>query len=172
MWLTGPAAPWHVGSSQTRARTRVPCISRQILNHCATREAPRPGDSDAGGWLEDDTLRNIPLTRKRANISLMNIYYLPNTDRCFIHTVIILQNNLMNKYYYPILQIISRGQDCGLISGLKTNKWRIKDSSPCSSSYFFPYTKLLSFAHMSINSEDQNIILLWVQKCSVLLFSS
>ena len=38
-WLTGPAAPWHVGSSQTRARTRVPCISRRILNHCATREA-------------------------------------------------------------------------------------------------------------------------------------
>ena len=32
-------APRHVGSSQTRARTRVPCISRQILNHCATREA-------------------------------------------------------------------------------------------------------------------------------------
>ena len=40
MWLTGPVAPRHVGSSQTRARTRVPCIGRQILNHCATREAP------------------------------------------------------------------------------------------------------------------------------------
>ena len=40
LWLTGPAAPRHVGSSQTRARTRVPCISRQTLNHCATREAP------------------------------------------------------------------------------------------------------------------------------------
>ena len=39
LWLTGPAAPRHVGSSQTRARTRVPCISRQIPNHCATREA-------------------------------------------------------------------------------------------------------------------------------------
>ena len=39
LWLTGPAAPWHVGSSQTRARTRVPCISRQTLNHCTTREA-------------------------------------------------------------------------------------------------------------------------------------
>ena len=39
MWLTGPAAPRHVGSSQTRARTRVPCIGRQILNHRATREA-------------------------------------------------------------------------------------------------------------------------------------
>ena len=38
LWLTGPVAPQHVGSSQTRARTRVPCIGRQILNHCATRE--------------------------------------------------------------------------------------------------------------------------------------
>ena len=40
LWPTGPVAPWHVGSSQTGARTRVPCIGRQILNHCATREAP------------------------------------------------------------------------------------------------------------------------------------
>ena len=40
MWLTGPVAPRHMGSSQTRARTRVPCIGRQTLNHCATREAP------------------------------------------------------------------------------------------------------------------------------------
>ena len=39
LWFTGPVAPRHVGSSQTRARTRVPCIGRQILNHCATREA-------------------------------------------------------------------------------------------------------------------------------------
>ena len=39
LWLTGLAAPRHVGSSQTRARTRVSCFSRQILNHCATREA-------------------------------------------------------------------------------------------------------------------------------------
>ena len=34
----GLVAPWHVESSWTRARTRVPCIGRQILNHCATRE--------------------------------------------------------------------------------------------------------------------------------------
>ena len=40
LWLTGPAAPRHVGSSQTRARTRVPCIGRQTLSHRATREAP------------------------------------------------------------------------------------------------------------------------------------
>ena len=28
------------GSSRTRARTHVPCIGRQILNHCTTREVP------------------------------------------------------------------------------------------------------------------------------------
>ena len=40
LWLTGLVAPRHVGSSQTRARTRVPRTGRQILNPCATREAP------------------------------------------------------------------------------------------------------------------------------------
>ena len=39
LWLTGPAAPRHAGSSQTRARTHVPCTGRQTPNHCATREA-------------------------------------------------------------------------------------------------------------------------------------
>ena len=39
LWLTGLVVPRHVGSSQTRARTRVPCIGRRILNHWATREA-------------------------------------------------------------------------------------------------------------------------------------
>ena len=40
MWLTGPVAPRHVGSSQTRARTCVPCISRQILNHWRHQGSP------------------------------------------------------------------------------------------------------------------------------------
>ena len=40
MWRTGLAALRHVGYSMTRDRTRVPCIGRRILNHCATREAP------------------------------------------------------------------------------------------------------------------------------------
>ena len=47
----GPVAPQHVGSSQTRARTRVPCIGRWILNHCATREAPNgPGFANLQLW--------------------------------------------------------------------------------------------------------------------------
>ena len=41
-WLRhmGLVAPWHVGSSQTRNRTSVPFIARQVLNHWITREAP------------------------------------------------------------------------------------------------------------------------------------
>ena len=39
LWHTGLVPLRHVGSSRTRARTCVPCIGRQILNHCATREA-------------------------------------------------------------------------------------------------------------------------------------
>ena len=39
LWLTGLAAPRHVGSSRSGARTRVPCIGRRTPNHCATREA-------------------------------------------------------------------------------------------------------------------------------------
>ena len=38
LWQTGLVVPWHVGSSRTRAQTRVPCIGRRILNHCTTRE--------------------------------------------------------------------------------------------------------------------------------------
>ena len=43
MWRTGLVALRHVGSSQTRARTCVPCIGRRIVNHRATREAQQTG---------------------------------------------------------------------------------------------------------------------------------
>ena len=36
--LMGSVAPQHVGSSQTRNQTRVPCNGRQILIRCTTRE--------------------------------------------------------------------------------------------------------------------------------------
>ena len=41
MWCTGLVALWHVGSSQTRDQTNVPCISRQILIHCTIREVQK-----------------------------------------------------------------------------------------------------------------------------------
>ena len=45
MWRTGLVALRHVGCSRTRARARVPCIGRRILNHCATREVPTANHS-------------------------------------------------------------------------------------------------------------------------------
>ena len=36
----GLVALWHVGSSQTRDQTCVPCLGRHILNHYTTREVP------------------------------------------------------------------------------------------------------------------------------------
>ena len=38
LWYTGLVAPWHVGSSQTREKTHVHSIGRQILKHWTTRE--------------------------------------------------------------------------------------------------------------------------------------
>ena len=40
LWHTSPVAPWHVGSSQTRDWTRVPCIGRQTLKRWTTTEVP------------------------------------------------------------------------------------------------------------------------------------
>ena len=40
LWRTDLVALRHVGSSQTRDRTHVPCIDRRILNHCITKEVP------------------------------------------------------------------------------------------------------------------------------------
>ena len=49
-----------MGSSRTRAWTRVPCIGRRILNHWATREVPRmrlfwagPGGARAASLLTE-----------------------------------------------------------------------------------------------------------------------
>ena len=41
LWRTGLVSPQDVGSSQARDPTHVPCIGRQLLNHCATREFPQ-----------------------------------------------------------------------------------------------------------------------------------
>ena len=39
LWLMSLVTLWHVGSSQTRDRTRVSCTGRKILYHWAIREA-------------------------------------------------------------------------------------------------------------------------------------
>ena len=38
MWCSDLVSLWHVGSSQTRDGTHVPCAGGWILAHCATSE--------------------------------------------------------------------------------------------------------------------------------------
>ena len=55
LWRTGLVTPRHVRSSWTRARTRVPCIGRRILNHCAARES-QDSHSEPFLWEADLSL--------------------------------------------------------------------------------------------------------------------
>ena len=80
LWHMGLVAPWHVGSSRTRARTRVPCIGRWILNQCATREVPHYVifDSHPGVHFEmTDYLRHLSVAQllaQQAEISSVIIH--------------------------------------------------------------------------------------------------
>ena len=40
LWHTGLVAQWHVGSSQIKSQTGVPCVGRWIPNHWTTRKVP------------------------------------------------------------------------------------------------------------------------------------
>ena len=52
LWHTGPAPPWHVGSSRSRDCTQLPCIGRRILNRWTpTREAPGIGFEVKPNWI-------------------------------------------------------------------------------------------------------------------------
>ena len=48
--LVGLVAPWHVGSSQTRGQTHVPCIGRQVLNYWTTGGVPLFETLLSGVW--------------------------------------------------------------------------------------------------------------------------
>lgn len=101
-------------------------------------------DSD-GSWLEACTSRNPPWVLNRTSISLMSIHYLPNADG-ILHTLSTLP--IINSWIStPIFQFADYKwrPKCGLVSGLNTSTCGIKDSGPCSSGYFFSYTKIFSF---------------------------
>ena len=70
LWFTGPVAPRHVGSSQTRARTRVPCIGRQILNHCATKEAQQ---EDSYPLCHQGSLEIVPLNETIGQMDFIDL---------------------------------------------------------------------------------------------------
>ena len=95
MWRMGLVAPRHVRSSQTRARTRVPCIGRRILNHCATRET-------------------LPLTSKVVFCIAFNDYFTiyqmeemklsgPLGYQDFCDTLVMMMNHLVFYYLEIVL---------------------------------------------------------------------
>ena len=84
MWCTGLVAPWHVGSSRTRARTRVPRIGRRILNHCATRE------------VQDLPFLSFRFCRDDNHfvpVLICNAFY------CFVFSPVLNKGQCVTKYY-------------------------------------------------------------------------
>ena len=83
--LTGSVTLRHVGSSQTRARTLIPCTGRWILSHYTTREVP--DDVYSGhhsGYSHTETFIYIlyPISSccsssKQTNKQFINIMSLP-----------------------------------------------------------------------------------------------
>ena len=97
LWLTGLVAPRHVGSSQTRARTHVPCIGRQILNHCATREALKNILK-----LEE----NLTREKERTKLSIINKNFIAQSYQPISVNVISFLKNKV-KFHYEKLFLIS-----------------------------------------------------------------
>ena len=71
MWHMGLVALWHMGSSRTRARTHVPCIGRQILYHCTTREVPVDFSYEA--FI---VLRSFPSTPSSLSVFIMKMCWI------------------------------------------------------------------------------------------------
>ena len=73
MWRTGLVALRQVGSSRTRDQTRVPCIGRWILNHCATREVPIPPLIFNDSVKDSKNLKGLYLVLLGLQLSCLNL---------------------------------------------------------------------------------------------------
>ena len=84
-----PRLTGHVGSSRTGARTRVPCIGRQTLNYCATREAPP---------ILIKTLRWLPIALEAQSkpLSMINTAPSPNPTA---HTLLTCLLGLISRLF-------------------------------------------------------------------------
>ena len=110
----GLVASRHVGSSRTRAQTRVPCIGRQILNHCATREALLfdfvKKKKEEGSIDSSD--KEIVAEAERLDVKAMGPLIL---------TEVLFNKNIreqIKKYRAPILTILSQQKSSTVPSSL------------------------------------------------------
>ena len=67
LWCSGLVALQHVGSSQTRDRTPVPCAGTQMLHHWATRRSPYIPLF----WSSNPISRNVPYRKTNTGTSLV-----------------------------------------------------------------------------------------------------
>ena len=93
-----------MGSSQTGAQTRVPCISRQILNHCATREAPLIRSSASVilllipsrvfliSFIVLFIIVCLLFSSSRSSLNISCIYYILFPRFCILFTIITLNS--------------------------------------------------------------------------------
>ena len=109
LWRTGLGTPRHVGSSRTRARTRVPCIGRQILNR--HEGSPSPIKINFKNYqkvlMNQETLSNLTYCQHILNENLDHNIISDISKMKGRKTIIMEQiyNNLLVPYpftiYYP-----------------------------------------------------------------------
>ena len=106
-----------MGSSRTRARTLVPCIGRQIFNHCTTREAQGWGLCPLSGSgnpsLPPQTLSSLSSLQTKSPFDLYHCLgtYMPNFLGNKNKT---LSKHLESTYY--VLGTVLKGVDWGVMS--------------------------------------------------------
>ena len=117
-WCKGLVSPQHVGSSQTRDQTCVPCIGRRILNLWTTREVP-------SHKFERDCFMSITL------VMSLHVYVWDSwlQRRYHIHFYFLLDSTQINKKCVV-------GGACEMFGGtMMDGRWRdiVINHPPCKS---------------------------------------
>ena len=96
-------APQHVESSQTRDWTRVPCLWRQILNHCTTREV-LPSPLDKGEIRFRKTVRTGDIAAaifREIKSATASIKFLPYLNYCRCASYLWYRSRVMPVSWNP-----------------------------------------------------------------------
>ena len=154
---TGLAAPRHVGSSQTKGQTHVPCTGRQILYHWATR-LPLYWKGKGCGWLlQISWCRNL-FAAIQAGLITMLLY---TCNRTLVFCSVTFYLNVNGKVLY------FKGQ------ALEAVPWEL-GYSVCfrpQETFFFKRCRALMTQHrqQSTGVRDKGVDPIWSQVCSSLL---